>query len=485
MYTSTSSRALSILASILALLPIAAATAQKPVAATPPMGWNSWDSHGLTITEDQFRANVKVLRDKLLPFGWRYAVIDEGWFFENPADRDTPAKLHYALDSHGRYVPVPARFPSSVSKGAPAATQTAGTLAATIEETSFAELGRWVHAQGLLFGIHIVRGIPRASVERNLPVEGSAFHATDVADTTDACPWDPTNWGIRDNAAGQAWYDSLLRQYSAWGIDLLKVDCISDHPYKADEIRMIRRAIDKVVAATGRPIVLSLSPGPTSPTHAAEVATLANMWRISDDFWDVWASTSSGNFPQDLRGQFTRAAAWSHFDLTPGHWPDLDMLPIGELRPVPGWGKPRSTRLTPDEQHTLLTLWSIAQSPLILGANLTLLDDATLKLLTNPEVLRIDQHAVKRGAPLDLPGAPPDLRVWTATIRGADGKDKPVAALFNLGDTPLAIDRPLKDLGLASAPATIFDVWTGHDFGRSSNVQTTLPPHGCLLLEHR
>jgi hypothetical protein len=486
MYTSTRTVALGIFASILALLPTAAATAQKPVAATPPMGWNSWDSHGLTITEDQFRANVKVLHDKLLPFGWRYAVIDEGWFFENPADRDTPAKLHYALDSHGRYVPVPARFPSAGTQG-PATADTTGTLAATIEETSFAALGRWVHAQGLLFGIHIVRGIPRASVERNLPVEASAFHATDVADTTDACSWDPTNWGVRDNAAGQAWYDSLLRQYSAWGIDILKVDCISDHPYKADEIRMIRRAIDKIVARTGRPIVLSLSPGPTSPTHAAEVATLANMWRISNDVWDVWAPTSTNEdgFPQGIRGQFALAARWTHFNLATGRWPDLDMLPLGELRPVPGWGKPRSTRLTPDEQRTLLTLWSIAQSPLILGANLTLLDDATLKLLTNPDVLRIDQHAVKRGAPLDLPDAPTDLRVWTATVRAADGKAKPVAALFNLGDKPLAIDRPLTDLGLASGPATIFDVWTGHDLDRSSQISTTLPPHSCMLLERR
>src|ERR1700759_1477493 len=90
----------------------ASAMAQKPTPKTPVMGWNSWDAYGLTIPEPVFRANVTVLRDKLLPFGWRYAVIDEGWFFENPQDRPKPETLRYAIDTHGRYVPVPARFPS-------------------------------------------------------------------------------------------------------------------------------------------------------------------------------------------------------------------------------------------------------------------------------------------------------------------------------------------------------------------------------------
>ncbi len=178
-------------------------------------------------------------------------------------------------------MPVKARFPS----------------AGTAPETSFTTLGAWVHARGLKFGIHIVRGIPRETVSRNLPVADSAFHAVDVADQTDACPWDPTNWGVKDNAAGQAWYDSLLKQYAGWGVDLLKVDCISDHPYKVSEIRMIRKAIDR----SGRPMVLSLSPGPTALEHAEEVGSLSSMWRISDDVWDVWSSGGKP-FPQGGAG---------------------------------------------------------------------------------------------------------------------------------------------------------------------------------------
>ena len=404
----------------IAMLCALSAPAQSP-AQTPPMGWNSWDAYGLRITEAQFRDNATVLRNKLLPFGWRYAVIDEGWFFENPQDRPKPETLVYAIDSHGRYVPVPARFPSAKGN-AHAIADTRGKLAATIEETSFKPMADWVHSQGLLFGIHIVRGIPRASVERNMPIADSNFHAQDAANTSDACPWDPTNWGVKDNAAGQAWYDSLLKQYADWGVDLFKVDCIVEKTYRPSEIQQIRRAIDK----TGRPMVLSLSPGPTNPSHATEVASLANMWRISDDFWDTWAASKPGQtFPQPLKGQFDRLAAWSAFDLQPGQWPDADMLPLGELRPSPGWGEPRHTRLTPDEQKTVMTLWAITRSPLILGANLTQLDvRPTLRLLTNREVLRIDQEAVvARGRPMQG-FETGDLRVWArggSLLRGAGG----------------------------------------------------------------
>jgi alpha-galactosidase len=438
------------------------AAAQQPqsnVASTPPMGWNSWDAYGLTITEPQFRANVAVLRDKLLPFGWNYAVIDEGWFFENPGDRPTPDKLHYALDPYGRYVPVPARFPSAVVPGSAAPlTNPAGAtykFSATIESTSFTALGTWVHAQGLKFGIHIVRGIPRATVERNLPIQGSDFHAQDAADTTDACPWDPTNWGVRDNAAGQAWYDSLLRQYASWGVDLLKVDCIADHPFKLDEIEMIHRAIQK----TGRPIVLSLSPGPTALAHAADVTRLANMWRIADDEWDVWSAPPGKTFPQGVKDQFARLAAWAPY-AQPGNWPDADMLPLGQLRPQPGWGEPRASRLTPDEQRT----------------EITLLDEPTLALITNRELIEINQTAT-RSFELLHQG---DFIVWQANLPG----NRIALALFNTSDSPINPNGAFAELSptLGDHPWNVRDVWAGKELGPQRRVTTDLAPHACRLL---
>jgi hypothetical protein len=445
----------------------------QSVAATPPMGWNSWDAYGLTITEDQFRADVKVEATQLKPFGYQYAVIDEGWFFFNPQDRPRPDTLVYAIDANGRYVPVPARFPSAgaPSKVVPPTDASAPKLAATIQSTSFKPLGDYVHAQGLKFGIHIVRGIPRASVERNLPIADSAFHATDAADQTDACPWDPTNWGVKDTPAGQAWYDSLLSQYAAWGVDLLKVDCISDHPYKADEIRMIRKAIDK----TGRPIVLSLSPGPTSLDHAAEVSQLSNMSRISNDIWDFWSNPRG--WPIAISSQFARCAAWAQY-AKPGFWPDADMLPLGELRPVPGDGQPRTTRLTPAEQQTMLTLWSMARSPLILGANLTLLDNATLKLITNPDVLRVDQTATRSGEVMHNG----DIIAWTADLPPNSPDGETALALFNTGESQVVVNSSFEAYNLPADTYHVKDAWTGKALGKQTSIANlTLEPHASIL----
>jgi hypothetical protein len=440
------------------------ALAQTPmpaqVAATPPMGWNSWDAYGLTITEDQFRANAQALDYRLRQFGWNYAVIDEGWFLKNPEDRPKPETLQYQIDANGRYIPVPARFPSAVAKGAPDST------------ASFKALGDYVHSLGLKFGIHIVRGIPRVSVTANLPIAGSAFHATDAADTSDACPWDPTNWGVRNNDAGQAWYDSLLTQYASWGVDLIKVDCIASHPYKPDEIRMIRKAIDKA----GHPMVLSLSPGPTALEDAAEVASLAQMWRISDDVWDLWAPSGHA-FPQSLLSQFVNTAAWAQY-AKPGNWPDADMLPIGELRPSPGNGKPRTTALTPTEQRTMLTLWAMARSPLILGANLTLLDDATFKLLSSPDVIRVDQTATASSEVLHSG----DIIAWSATLPADSPNGSAAIALFNTGETQAVIDSTFEAYNVEDGTYKVTDAWTGKSLGKLKSIQQlTLEPHASIL----
>src|SRR5438067_8188488 len=239
---------------VLAAALAAHAADARVVAPTPPMGWNSWDSYGLTIGERDYRANAKVL-SSLKKYGWTYAVVDMGWYMANAAAKDRPAR-DFQIDGNGLLVPAIGRFPSAAG-GA-----------------GFKPLADWVHSRGLKFGIHIMRGIPRGAVEKNMPIAGSRFRAADAADTSDACGWDDGNWGIRDNAAGQAYYDSAIRLYAEWGVDFLKVDCIADHPYKPLKIPQSARAISK----SGRPILLSLSPGPTQLEHAAEVARYAQMW---------------------------------------------------------------------------------------------------------------------------------------------------------------------------------------------------------------
>jgi hypothetical protein len=304
---------------------------------------------------------------------------------------------------------------------------------------------------------------------RNAPIEGSNFKAQDAANQSDPCPWDPTSWGIKDNEAGQAWYDSLLRQYAGWGVDFLKVDCIADHPYKPSEIRQIALAIQH----SGRDIVLSLSPGPTSVEHHAEVAELAQMWRISNDIWDIWDS-GTRDYPIGIKNQFENAARWAQYS-RPGNWPDADMLPVGELSPFPDVGpRPRHTRLTPDEQQTQLSLWTMARSPLIVGANLTLLDDQTLRLLTNADLLSIDQTATASRQVL----RDGDLVVWTADLPG----NRYAVAVFNLGEKPITVDRELASLGLREGQYIAKNAWTGKRLRVSSRLDATLEPHASTVL---
>ncbi len=426
--------------------------AKAVLAPAPPMGWNSWDSYGLRIDERQFRDNVDALAAKLKPSGYTYAVIDEGWYMANPEDRPKPELLKYALDETGRFIPVTTRFPSSLQNG---------------QNTGFEQLGKWVHSQGLKFGIHVIRGIPRESVARNLPIEGTSFKAQDAADVTDACPWDPTSWGIKDSPAGQAWYDSLLRQYARWGVDFLKVDCIADHPYKGREIRQIATAIRN----SGRDVVLSLSPGPTAIEHQTEVGELSQMWRMSNDIWDVWRGRG---WPIGVGDQFANAARWAQY-AKPGNWPDADMLPVGELRPYPDVGPgPRHTRLTPAEQQTLLSLWAMARSPLIVGANLTLLDKDTLSLLTNADILKIDRTATASRQVLNEGG----LVVWTADLPG----NAHALAAFNLGEQPIALDRAWTDFSLAATQSTVRNAWTGERLPANPHAAGSLEPHASLVL---
>ena len=429
--------------------------AQTPLLApTPPMGWNSWDAYAQNITEAQVKENADFVAKNLKQFGWNYIVIDEGWYLPDPGP-STGTNKGFVMDADGRFLPSAVRFPSAAG------------------DAGFKPLGDYLHAEGLKFGIHILRGIPKGAVARNLPVEGSPFHAQDAADQSDTCPWNTYDYGVRDNAAGQAYYDSLAKQYAAWGVDFIKVDCISDHPYKGDEIRMIRQALDK----TGRPIVLSLSPGPTNVAHADEVRKYAEMWRISDDFWDHWGVWPKHEFSQGLHQQFATAATWAAHT-GEGHWADADMLPIGYLGPHPGEGEVRESMFTPEEARSLLTFWVIFRSPLMIGANLPASDNITIQLLTNPEVIAVDQNS--RG---NRPVVTSDDEViWTAK-RGDGSGD--YLAIINTGETRKTIRHSWKSLGFPEKSYLMRDLWKRQDRNIADQLEVELPPHASRLYELR
>lgn len=375
-------------------------------APTPPMGWNSWDCFATTVTEAQTEAQADYMAANLKKHGWHYIVVDIQWYEPNASSFTYRQNASLSMDEFGRLLPATNRFPSAMNG------------------IGFKSLGDYVHAKGLKFGIHLMRGIPRQAVRENTLVKGTNFRARDIANTNSICEWNPDMFGVDMTKPGaQAYYDSVFELIASWGVDYVKVDDLS-RPYHANEkeVEAIRKAIDR----TGRPMVLSLSPGETALTAAEHVMQHANLWRISDDFWDNWPA---------LHEQFERLRKWNN-SRGPGHWPDADMLPLGVL----DMGK-RKTRFTPDEQYTLMTLWSIVRSPLMLGADMTKLDGFTLSLLTNDEVLAVNQHS-SGNRELYHRG---DLVAWIADV--SESKDKYVA-LFNAP----APERPAEDKAAYLSP---------------------------------
>jgi hypothetical protein len=416
------------------------------LALTPPMGWNSYDAFGDNVVESEVLANARYVAEKLRPVGWDTVVVDYCWSDPGAHDnnRNARANAPLTMDAFGRLLPATNRFPSA------------------IEGQWFKPLADQAHALGLKFGIHIMRGIPRNSVAANLPIEGSNFTAAEAGNTNSKCVWCPDMFGVNTNAAGQAWYDSCARLWAGWGVDYIKVDDLSE-PYHTAEVEMLRRAIDRC----GRSIVFSTSPGETPFADAAHISTYANLWRVSGDFWDNWKS---------LDHEFSLGARWHDF-VRPGHWPDADMLPVGHLsvsnRSV---GPDRFTRFTRNEQLTHISLWSLLPSPLMIGANLPDNDDWTTALLTNPEVLAVNQDPAGNPA-RRIAGQPQAAEIWMKEL--ADGSF--AVGIFNRTDQPVKVDFPWREFGFRSAPK-VRDLWLRTDLGRQKNFTADLPPHGCILL---
>ncbi|HEY8964842.1 MAG TPA: glycoside hydrolase family 27 protein [Candidatus Methylacidiphilales bacterium] len=416
---------------------------------TPVMGWNSYDALGTSINEAEALQNAQSMKDRLLAHGWQYFVIDARWYdtVSSYDDRDfnkerAGAKL--AADSYGRLLPAVNRFPSAEG-GA-----------------GFKPLADKIHGLGLKFGFHMMRGIPRQAFQAATPIEGSAFTAADAADTKSICGWCPDMYGVKNNEAGQAWYDSMIRLYASWGLDFIKVDDLSS-PYHTGEIEMIRKAIDKC----GRPIVFSTSAGPTDPTKADHIKTHANQWRISGDFWDRW---------KDLNHQFDLFDHWKDV-AGPGHFPDGDMIPFGHIGiKCTIAGPDRQSRFTGDEKRTLMSLWSLESSPLILGANLTDLDDETMKLLTNDEVLAVDQDSLGQAARRVV--QKDQTEVWVKPVKGG----AKAIGLFNRGDKAATVTLDWKAAELNGA-MTLRDLWQQKNLGSFGDTYSVeIPPHGVLLL---
>jgi len=408
------------------------------------MGWNSWDSYGTTVREQQVKANADWMAEHLAKYGWKYVVVDIQWYEPNAQGHDYAPGAALIMDEYGRLLPAVNRFPSSAN-GA-----------------GFKPLADYVHGKGLKFGIHIMRGIPRQAVERNLPIKGTPYHAADVADKDNPCRWNPDMWGVDTTKPGaQAYYDSIAELYASWGVDFIKADDMGSHLYQPAEMKALSQAIRK----TGRSMVLSISPGPAPVSEAEFFEKYAQMWRISDDFWDDWKL---------LRRQFDYTRDWAPFVGKNETWPDADMLPLGKLRVTAKEGGGTPTKFTPDEQQTVMTLWSIFRSPLIFGGDLPSNDAATTALITNEEVLQVDQSShgghevLERG----------NIRAWVAD--GAKPGERYVA-VFNLGEAEENVSLRWPELGIDAQSVQVRDLWQHRALESTDGIHVRLRPHASVL----
>ncbi len=434
-----------ILSAAILTLTLATQAQQPQLAPTPPMGWNSWDAYGSAVTESEVRANADAKATQLKPFGWEYITVDIQWYEPHAKAHGYRPGAVLVTDAHGRLLPATNRFPSAAN-GA-----------------GFKPLADYVHSLGLKFGIHIMRGIPRQAVAQNEPILGTGFYATDIANTSSTCEWNTDMYGVDMSKSGaQAYYDSLAALYASWGVDLIKADDMG-RPYHAEEVAALHRAIVK----TGRPMVLSISPGAALVANVNSLRANANLWRISDDIWDQWPL---------IKKNFTYAANWAPY-IEANHWPDGDMLPLGHIGIRAHVGDDRLSRLTHDEQQTLMTLWVMMRSPLIFGGDIPTLDPFTRSLLTNKEVINIDQHSAGNR----VLSQTEDFSTWTAT--SADGKATYIA-FFNLSDKPQPYDMNFpRQSSSQSRLYAVHDVWTGKSLGPRGFVSGQLAPHASLLYE--
>ena len=402
---------------------------------TPPLGWNSWDCYGPTVVESEVKANADYMAAHLKKFGWQYIVIDIRWYVDNDKAHGYNEKdPSFVMDEYGRFLPSPVRFPSAANG------------------QGFKPMADYIHAKGLKFGIHIMRGIPKEAVKRNTPVLGSRVSAADIYNSDYLCKWLKDMYTVDPLKEGaQEYYNSLFNLYAAWGLDFVKIDDLSAPFYHQGEIELIRKAIDQ----SGRKIVLSTSPGETPVANRDHIQSHANMWRIVNDLWDNW---------KQLKEEFEVCNRWSAH-IGDGHFPDCDMLPLGHIGIRAERGNDRMSGLSKDEQITMMTLFSIFRSPLMFGGNLPDNDAFTLSLITNKEVLYVNQHSAENRQLFNEDGQ-------VAWIAKDPKSGDQFLALFNISE-PVApnsvelkkISVMLDQLGI-NGSCIVTDLWSGKKLGK-------------------
>lgn len=447
--------------------------AKSILAEKPPLGWNSFDSYGVYLHEEAAMANLEAFTEKLAPHGYEYFVIDAGWYGEFELVEGTlyPKEKHADIvkyNEFGLLQPSDTYFPNGIKP--------------IIDRC---------HELGLKFGIHLMRGIPRAAVKANTPIKGTESHAQDIADTNSVCVWNHQNYGVDMNKPGaQEFYNSLVNQMAEWGVDLLKYDDLVPFPKEVE-------AVAKAIEQCGRPIVLSLSPGGKVHDDAVGFYKMGNMLRVTPDIWDE---------QQGIDQCFAAWKKWQGFE-QPGFWIDMDMIPFGQLQlmsPLPegligneskkeiykgkregkyanvellsGVGWTRWSKFTPDQMYTFITMRAMAASPLMMGGDLPTLDSLSLALITHPEMLRCNQNGIMGKLKYEKDG----IEIWNTSEKNTENG---WIGIFNRSQN--INKRKVKNdmMGLSNESYTFNNIWDENK--EVKDFFFSLPANGVVFLKYK
>ncbi len=400
----------------------------------PPMGWNTWNVYLGVPDENILKKSADYMRKNLLGSGYEYFVIDALWY-----SNDTTGE--WSFDEYGVLQPDCIKFPHGI--------------------LSFSN---YVHSLGLKFGIHMMRGINTRVVNQGCKVKGTGISVDDIVDYGSPCSWSDSNgwYGVKtDSPYAQHWYDSIVTQFAEWNVDFIKYDDLGS-PIKKEEIIFIENAINKC----GRDMVLSLSPGNNAETaDAGFYSTHSTMWRITGDFWDD---------QKNFKRCFDKLAQW-HEANNNGGWPDADMLPLGWIceNPHVSGDEPRICRFTEEEIKSLMTLFSVARSPLFLTCNLLRNTDDFLLVQTQPDCIYLNQF----GNP-EILFSDCETHIWHSKAGDSD-----YLAIFNRTEVKRNIEVGIpKELEGKRA----INVWEGKakQIKLSGPVTgVTVEPHGIVLIK--
>ena len=425
----------------------------------PLLGWNSYDCYGSHINKKLTHENLDAFIQKLKPYGYEYFVLDAGWFrhFDLkpgeiwPTDGD---KNYLNIDEYGRFIPSVVLFPNG-----------------------FKEVIDKAHNHGVKFGLHMMRGIPREAVEKDLPVKGTNYSARDIANVNDTCNWSSLMYGVdMDKPGAQEYYNSVMELMAGWGVDFIKYD---DIVHKPREINAVADAIEK----TGRDIVLSISPGNDINPEYYETYSRAELIRISRDIWDL---------QEDIDISFDR---WEQIlpYADKGFWLDMDMIPFGHIRvnyPARLYnlkssrGYERMDNFSYAQKKTFITQRAMAASPLFMGGTLISSPQIVFELITNEDMLACNQNGVTGELVKRIDSYAEKVDVWKTPHK--TNENEGWIGVFNRNPYKELIKFDKDELGLNKTGSYhLYDIWVKRMIEDAESIIFEIPGNDVIFIHFK